>query len=359
MAVAVKEKHHMKLRPVRIVMTLAFGLGLTLMSAGYASAQPSNDIQARAAQLEKDLNASNQKVASLGQQLADVQKRVDEAEARIADAEARMKPAKEEIARIKSLINGRAASIYKVAGGSGPFDALNADDAKDVTARSKYSDVAANHDQGLIDELNAARRDLQVQRDLADKARAEATAERDAVAQAKAEADAAAAEQQRLLDQVEGEIAAALRESTAARAAALRESTAARAAPKLSGPPPLGSGGAGAATAFARDQVGKAYCNTSERFGPSCYDCSGLTYMSWRAGGLEIPKVSGPQGSAYPHVDVGSLQPGDLITTSSWGAHVGIWVGDGYVHATSYRNNPNAVKFVGGSGGIVDAVRPS
>ena len=340
----------MKLRPVRILTTLAVGLGLTLVSAGNGFAQPSNDIRARAAQLEKDLNAANQKVASLGQQLADAQRRVDDAEAKIADAEARMKPAKEEIARIKSLLNGRAASIYKVAGGSGPFDALNADDAKDVTARTKYSDVAADHDNDLIDELNAAKRELQLQRDLADKARVEATAERDEAAQAKTEADAVAADQQRLLDQVEGEMAAALRESTASRAAGKVGA---------GGPPPVGSGGGGAAAAFARDQVGKAYCNTSERFGPSCYDCSGLTSMAWRAGGLDIPKVSGAQGSAYPHVDLGSLQPGDLITTSSWSGHVGIWVGDGYVHATTYRNNPNAVKFVGGTGSVADAVRPS
>lgn len=336
----------MRLRPVRIVTTLALGLGLTLISPGLGQAQPSNDIRARAAQLEKDLNASNQKVASLAQQLAEAQQRVDAAEARVADADARMKPAKDEIARLKSLINGRAASIYKVAGGTGPLDALNAADAKDVTARSKYTDVAANHDAGLIDELNAAKRDLQVQRDAADKARAEATAERDAVAQAKADADAAAAEQQRLLDQVQGEMESALRELTASRGGSV-------------GPAPLGSGGAGAAVEYARAQVGKSYCNTSERFGPTCYDCSGLTYMSWRAGGLEIPKISGPQGAAYPRVSVSNLQPGDLITISSWAAHVGIWVGDGYVHATTYRNNPNAIKFVAGSGGIVDAVRPS
>src|SRR6266516_4047299 len=112
------------------------------------------------------------------------------------------------------------------------------------------------------------------------------------------------------------------------------------------------------AAAFAQAQVGKPYCNTGARFGPDCFDCSGLTTSAWRAGGLEIPTVSGAQGSAFPHVDLGSLQPGDLITTSSWSAHVGIWVGGGYVHATSYRNNPNAVKFVGGTG-IVDAVRPS
>jgi cell wall-associated NlpC family hydrolase len=347
MAVAAKEKHHMRLRPVRIVTTLALGLGLTLLSPGFAPAQPNDDIRARAAQLEKDLESSNRQVASLGQQLVEIQKRVDLAESKIAEADARIKPTRDEIGRIKSLINDRAASIYKVAGASGPFDAMNAQDANDLTARSKYSDIAANHDDELIDELAAAKHDLQVQRDEADKARAEATAERDAVASAKAEADNAAAEQQRLLDQVTGEMEAALRTQTADRAAST---------PK--GAPPVGSGGAGAAVAYAQTQVGKAYCNTSERFGPDCYDCSGLTTASWRAGGLDIPKVSGAQGSAFPHVDLGALQPGDLITTSSWGAHVGIWVGDGYVHSTSYRNNPNAVKFIGGTGSIVDAVRP-
>jgi peptidoglycan DL-endopeptidase CwlO len=174
-------------------------------------------------------------------------------------------------------------------------------------------------------------------------------AERDGVAAAKAEADSAASTQQKLLDQVKGDIEAELRNQTAARAAG---------APKVSGPGPLGSGGAGAAVAFAQAQVGKPYCNTGARFGPDCFDCSGLTTSSWRAGGLDIPTVSGAQGSAYPHVDTGSLQPGDLITTSSWSAHVGIWVGGGYVHATSYRNNPNAVKFIPG-GSVVDAVRPS
>jgi hypothetical protein len=80
--------------------------------------------------------------------------------------------------------------------------------------------------------------------------------------------------------------------------------------------------------------------------------------MALRAGGLAIPLTSGSQGAAYLHVDLGSFQPGDLITTSSWSAYVGIWVGAGYVNATTYRNNPNAIKFVSGSGGIVDAVRP-
>jgi peptidoglycan DL-endopeptidase CwlO len=325
----------MTFRPTRILAVLTFGLALTLLFPGYATGQPTTDIRAKAAQLEKDLNASNQQVAALGQQLQVAQAKVDEADARV-------KVAQDGINRIKSIINGRAASIYKLAGAAGPFDALNAQDAQDITTRSKYTDLANSSDESLVQQLAASRAEL-------DKARAAVAAERDGVAAAKAEADSAASTQQKLLDQVKGDIEAELRNQTAARAAG---------APKVGGPGPLGSGGAGAAAAFAQAQVGRPYCNTGARFGPDCFDCSGLTTSSWRAGGLDIPTVSGAQGSAYPHVDTGSLQPGDLITTSSWSAHVGIWVGGGYVHATSYRNNPNAVKFIPG-GSVVDAVRPS
>ena len=325
----------MTFRPTRILAVLTFGLALTLLFPGYATGQPTTDIRAKAAQLEKDLNASNQQVAALGQQLQVAQAKVDEADARV-------KVAQDGINRIKSIINGRAASIYKLAGAAGPFDALNAQDAQDITTRSKYTDLANSSDESLVQQLAASRAEL-------DKAREAVAAERDGVAAAKAEADSAASTQQKLLDQVKGDIEAELRNQTAARAAG---------APKVGGPGPLGSGGAGAAAAFAQAQVGKPYCNTGARFGPDCFDCSGLTTSSWRAGGLDIPTVSGAQGSAYPHVDTGSLQPGDLITTSSWSAHVGIWVGGGYVHATSYRNNPNAVKFIPG-GSVVDAVRPS
>ena len=326
----------MTFRPIRILAVLTFGLALTLLFPGYATGQPTTDIRAKAAQLEKDLNASNQQVAALGQQLQAAQAKVDEADARV-------RVAQDGINRIKSMINGRAASIYKLAGAAGPFDALNAQDAQDLTTRSKYTDLANSSDESLVDQLAASRAEL-------DKARADVATERDAVAAAKADAESAASTQQKLLDQVKGDIEAEMRSQTASRAASV---------PKVGGTGPLGSGGAGAAAAFAQAQVGKPYCNTGARFGPDCFDCSGLTTSSWRAGGLDIPTVSGAQGSAYPHVDLGSLQPGDLITTSSWSAHVGIWVGGGYVHATSYRNNPNAVKFIGGTGSVVDAVRPS
>src|SRR5215204_6476691 len=142
----------MRLRPVRILTVLTFGLALSLLFPGYATGQPSNDIRARAAQLERDLNASNQRVAALAQQLQAAQMKVEEAEAR-------------------------------------------AQDAQDLTARSKYSDLAAGRDESLVEQLAAQRAEL-------DKARAEAAAERDALASAKAEAESAATTQQQLLDQV-------------------------------------------------------------------------------------------------------------------------------------------------------------
>ncbi len=195
----------MTFRPTRILAVLTFGLGLTLLFPGYATGQPTTDIRAKAAQLEKDLNAANQQVAALGQQLQAAQAKVDEADARV-------KVAQDGINRIKSMINGRAASIYKLAGAAGPFDALNAQDAQDITTRSKYTDLANSSDESLVEQLAASRAEL-------DKARAEVTAERDAVAAAKAEADSAASTQQKLLDQVKGDIEAELRSQTASRAA--------------------------------------------------------------------------------------------------------------------------------------------
>src|SRR5262249_30382965 len=287
----------MRSRHIRIISVLGLGPALTLLFPGYATGQPTQDIQAKAAQIERDLNAANDKVASLIRPL-------QAAEAKLADANARVQAVQDNINAIKALINGRAAAFYKAAGAVGPFDALNAQHANALPARSKYGDVAAGHDDDLVRQLAAQRAEL-------DKVRADAQAERDAVAAAKADADAAASTQQGLLDQVKGEIEAELKRQTAGRAVSLR------------GPAPLGSAGAGAAAAFAQAQVGKPYCNTSERFGPNCFDCSGLTTSAWRAGGLDIPTTSGAQGAAFPHVDISQLQPGDLITSSSWSAHVG------------------------------------
>ncbi|MGQ0803123.1 MAG: NlpC/P60 family protein [Actinomycetota bacterium] len=349
----------MNLRPGRFLPILIVGLAAPLLAPTPAPGQPIDDLRAEAAQLEKDLQASNANVAAVAEQLSTAEQKLGQAEAAIGEAQQRIDAAQARIGELRVLIAERAAAIYRTALNSDPLEVVNTDETSDAAARSKYTDAATAKDDALVDELSAAKDDLEAERAAAESAREAARQERDAIAAAKAAAEAAAADYERLRSQVTGKIEDELARQTAARAAA-----ALAAAPKPSsggapavpsGPPPLGNGGAGAAVSYASAQVGKPYCNTNpDRFGPNCYDCSGLTYSSWQAGGLTIPTTSGAQGSAYPHVPLDQLQPGDLITTSSWSAHVGIWVGGGYVHATT-PGNP--VKFVAG-GSVVDAVRP-
>lgn len=118
---------------------------------------------------------------------------------------------------------------------------------------------------------------------------------------------------------------------------------------------PNPAGGAGAAVAFARSQIGKPYVYAAS--GPDAYDCSGLTMRAWQAGGISLPHYSGAQRNRGVQVPLDQLQPGDLITTTEgWSGHVGIWVGGGYVHASSSRG---AMVFVPGTSRLIDAVRPT
>jgi cell wall-associated NlpC family hydrolase len=337
-------------------------------------AAPIDDLRAQAVKLTTDLEENGAKVAALGEQLNAAQIEVDEAQAKIDDSKARIAAGELRIAELKALIADRAAAAYRTAGTNGPLDIITTDNANDVSIRSKYTDSANARDDALVDQLAVAREDLENERAAAEQARDAAGEERDALAAAKSEADAAAAEQEALLSQVEGDIADLVAEEQARReaaaAAAAPKPTAAPTPPADSGddgggggtaapapapasPPPSASGGAGAAVGYAWAQVGKPYCYAGT--GPDCYDCSGLTMMAWAQGGISMPHYSGAQGSMFPAVPISQLQAGDLITTSSWSAHVGIWVGGGYVHAT---HTGDFIRFVPGSGSVVAAVRP-
>lgn len=339
-------------RLIRLCITATLGVATVAGFAGIAHAAPVDDLQAQAQELETQLSENGAKVAALGEQLNAAQLSLEEAQASVADAEARIQAAKTETARLKGLVRDRAAAIYRQGGTAASLDLFDAGSAADANIREQYGEVANRQDNELLDDLAVARADLAVQRSAAQDARQEAQAQRDTLAAAKAEADAAASAQQALLDQVKGEIGELVRQAQAQRSAAP-----AAAAPSgksnWNGPVPDPAGGAGAAVAFARAQLGKPYEYAAS--GPDTYDCSGLTMRAWQAGGVSMPHYSGAQGSMFPRVPLDQLQPGDLITSSSWPAHVGIWVGGGYIHAT---HTGDVIKFVGGGGSVVDAVRP-
>ncbi len=98
--------------------------------------------------------------------------------------------------------------------------------------------------------------------------------------------------------------------------------------------PPAPSGGAGAAIAFARAQLGEPYQWGAA--GPSAWDCSGLTMGAWGAGGKSLPHYSVAQYEQATPISPSNLQPGDLVF---WGSsssassiyHVALYAGNGQI----------------------------
>jgi cell wall-associated NlpC family hydrolase len=86
--------------------------------------------------------------------------------------------------------------------------------------------------------------------------------------------------------------------------------------------PPAPAGSAGAAIAFAKAQLGEPYLWGAA--GPNRWDCSGLTMMAWRAGGISLPHFSGAQYDAGTPIPVSQARAGDLLFWSSNGRPSGI-----------------------------------
>jgi cell wall-associated NlpC family hydrolase len=99
-------------------------------------------------------------------------------------------------------------------------------------------------------------------------------------------------------------------------------------------PPPSDEGGAAAAIAFARAQIGEPYVWAAA--GPDSWDCSGLTMGAWSAGGTSLPHYSVAQYDQSTPISASDLRPGDLVF---WGSssnassiyHVALYAGDGMI----------------------------
>ncbi|WP_051516082.1 C40 family peptidase [Candidatus Blastococcus massiliensis] len=116
------------------------------------------------------------------------------------------------------------------------------------------------------------------------------------------------------------------------------------AAPASYGPAPVApSHAAQVAVDTALAQQGKPYQWGGT--GPGGFDCSGLTYSSYRAAGVNLPRTSSAQSTAGHQIPWYAMQPGDLIFFYSPVSHVGIAIGNGLmVHSSSYGNPVSVVR---------------
>ncbi len=230
------------------------------------------------------------------------------------------------------------------------FDAYTA--LNGLAAAAKQKAASALKAQQKLTVIAAARRDA------AASAAAGAQMESNAIAVQRTQLIAALAKAQQIsitlasqrqsaLEQTakaRAEAAARARAIAAAKAAAAAAAAAAKAAngddsgggyvPPSNGPifPVAPTAAAARAIAFAKAQLGEPYVWAAA--GPNSWDCSGLTMMAWRQGGVYLPHFAAAQYAEIQHVGLGDLRPGDLVF---WGPtpgtihHVAMYLGDGMI----------------------------
>lgn len=351
--------------PLRLAVALALIVGAILPGGSRsAGAAPIDDKRAEARRLEAAIEENGERISMLTEDYNEARVRIDEATAGIVDAERRLDTAKRESDQLRARVRSRAALLYRQAGTGAPLAELDADTFQEAGARAKYSAAAAERNASLVADLTVAREMLEGRRAELDRMRADAQAEEERLAAARRDVEAAQAEQQELLSQVEGEIAELVRQEEARRRAeaerrareemerrrqqeaAAREAAAREAAERETGgggssapapstpPPNVPAPNAQAATAVAtaQAQLGDPYHYGAS--GPDAFDCSGLTMYAWAAAGVGLPHSSRAQFASLPHVPMDALAPGDLVFYGSPIHHVGMYVGGGQmIHA--------------------------
>jgi len=302
--------------------------GLGLPPAPPAAADPISDKEAQAAQLQDDIEATNEQLSAMGERYNGAVLRLQQTEAELAAVEAQLAATQHEVDVTLGLVQQRSASVYRRALIGQGLEELDYSDSSRLLVRKHYASIQARRDDELLQELEAAKAKLARQRAEAEAARAAADAERAQIEAMKNELEATSARQHQLLDQVKGELAQLVAQEMARRQA----EAAAMARDRLNGgdgdpnlPPP--GPAAAQALAFAEAQIGKTYVYAAA--GPDHYDCSGLTMAAYRSAGVSLPHYSGAQYAALPHVPLDRVMPGDLIF---WGrnasSHVAIYYGN-------------------------------
>ncbi len=326
----------------------ALGLVVTIVTLGVmafpqaASADQISDKQAQANAIAAKVDALNHTIERYAEQANGAQIELTQLDQQVADAQAKVEAAKAQQEAHRGELRSYAIDAY-VHGTDDHANALAAStDLADLGQREGYLSAASGDRQQLIDQLRATEEDVNIQIGQLNDAQAKAQAKKADLDARKADAANAAAEQQKLLSQAQGELATLVRAAQAKKAADEAAAAQARARSSSSsssggntqpsGPLPDVKGGAGAAIAEAKRQLGKPYVWGAA--GPDSFDCSGLTLWAWRAGGVNLPHYSGSQYSSTTHIPMSSIQPGDLIFYQSPSEHVALYVGGGtIIHA--------------------------
>lgn len=364
-------------RPIRVrSVAAATLLGLVVSVLAWAPqsavADTTSDYEAAKAQLDKLSEQSDQLVDQYNEsqtRLTGLKKDVAAAETRLAE---KQKQFDDQSARFRK----QAAAVYKYGANTSAESVLavfTMQDAAQVPTATRYLSQVQNETRDAMASYGAARDDLEAERNALRAKQDEQQKLVGGLDQKRKEIEASVNQQHditsRYKSQLDSERAAAAEQARQAAERAQREAASQPSGRGVGGTPPRArggsgassgggggggdytgppSGGAGAAVGYAQAQLGKPYCWGGA--GPSCFDCSGLTMMAWRAGGKSLPHSSGAQASMFPSVS--SPAAGDLAWRPG---HISLVVGGGSVITAPQTGD--VVKY-GSTGGYSKFVRP-
>lgn len=307
-------------RILKCLLALVLTLPLALVWAGgVAQATPS------AGDLQRQLRSLNDDADQAVERYLDAKLSLDQARASLGSLRRQVEVARGQLDGLKGLVSAQAADAYMF----GPADValmLDPGDADDTLDRMQTLSLLAQRASDQLDDLGVAERAFQTEMARLRKVEREGEERVRRLAAEKDKVDQLVLRTQTLL----GELRQA---GGTAAVDAIDPGLPVGAAP----PPPSGGGGAAAAVRYAYAQIGKPYSYGGA--GPSSFDCSGLTMMAWRQGGIALPHSAAGQIGIGRRVTQAELLPGDLIFRYSPISHVAIYVGGGMQIAATHTGS--------------------
>lgn len=272
-------------------------------------------------EVQAQVSALNEEVSRITEYYNTSRVRLEEVQRTIAAAQDRVARQQAKVDALKKTLGGFANIQYRSAGMDQTLQLVFASDPKDFLARASALDAIGQRQSQQLARVVAEQQRLTQDRLQAAEAFAQLERARQQLAGQKADIEGKLAQAQALLDRLSADQRAQLERASRSAARQLLAAPASYTGPA--------TGAAGAAVRFAYAQLGKPYQWGAA--GPDSYDCSGLTMMAWRAGGVSLPHSSQAQWNSGPKVARADLQPGDLVFFYSDLSHVSLYVGNNQI----------------------------
>ncbi len=314
-----------------------------VLSSRLAAGDTISSDKAKAAAIEQELSAAQDRMSALGQQYDAAAARLQQINTNISNTKATIVSDHKQVGLDRQTLSKAAIDNYVTDGEANTQNPIFGSNDKTAGAASEYNQIAEGDLGEAVSTLHTAQNTLTAQesqlQNQQQSAQQQLQAEQSAIDANKQEV----AEQQSALSQENGEIAHLVAQAQEDAAAAAERASSQELRGYTSSylsdaaPPPTAPGGQGAVQA-AESQIGVPYVWGAESPRGSAdpgFDCSGLTAWSWGQVGVGLPHYSGAQMSDSTPVPLNDLEPGDLLFYGPGGdEHVAMFVsGDTMIEA--------------------------